>query len=248
MKYSLSRRALVLTALILSVTLAQAQNPLPYSSSEHRQWADSVLLELTLEQQIAQLLMPPIYAHASRENWAEVESWVKDYQIGGVIAMQGAPSPYAERIQRLQANAEVPLLVSTDGEWGLGMRIDSTRSWPRALTFGAANDTSLTEAMGEEVGRSLKSMGFHVNFAPVVDVNSNPSNPVIGSRSFGSNVDWVGKQGSAYARGMQNVGVLATAKHFPGHGTPMRIHTMPCPSFVTIGPDWIQLSWNHSNS
>ncbi len=218
MKYSLSRRALVLTALILSVTLAQAQNPLPYSSSEHRQWADSVLLELTLEQQIAQLLMPPIYAHASRENWAEVESWVKDYQIGGVIAMQGAPSPYAERIQRLQANAEVPLLVSTDGEWGLGMRIDSTRSWPRALTFGAANDTSLTEAMGEEVGRSLKSMGFHVNFAPVVDVNSNPSNPVIGSRSFGSNVDWVGKQGSAYARGMQNVGVLATAKHFPGHG------------------------------
>lgn len=218
MKFCLSRRGLFLTTLILSVTLAQGQDPLPYDTPQHRQWADSILLELTLEEQIAQLLMPPVYAHASRENWAEAEAWVKNYHIGGVIAMQGAPAPYVERIERLQANSKVPLLISTDGEWGLGMRIDSTRSWPRALTFGAANDTALTEAMGQEVGRSLKSMGFHVNFAPVVDVNSNPNNPVIGSRSFGSNVELVGQQGSAYARGMQTVGVLATAKHFPGHG------------------------------
>ncbi|MGB1121927.1 MAG: glycoside hydrolase family 3 N-terminal domain-containing protein [Flavobacteriales bacterium] len=173
---------------------------------------------LTLREQIAQLLMPPIYAHATRERWDEMERWVETHQLGGVIAMQGAPTPYTERLNRLQDRAQIPLLVSTDAEWGLGMRIDSTRSWPRALTFGAAGDTALTRAFGREVGRSLQAMGMHVNFAPVVDVNSNPANPVIGSRSFGSSTELAGVLGSAYAKGLQDVGVLATAKHFPGHG------------------------------
>jgi len=195
-----------------------AQSTAPFNTPSCEAWADSVINGMSLERQIAQLLMPPVYAHADRVNWEEVEQWVETHQIGGVIAMQGAPAPYADRLARLQSRASVPLLVSTDGEWGLGMRIDSTRSWPRSLTFGATADAELTQAMGREVGQSLRNMGFHVNFAPVVDVNSNPANPVIGSRSFGSSTELVSELGTAYALGMQEVGVLATAKHFPGHG------------------------------
>ena len=198
-------------------SFGQAKLP-DFLDEPHTAYADSVLATLTLREQIAQLLMPPIYAHATRENWDEMERWVETHQLGGVIAMQGAPAPYAERLRRLQDRAQIPLLVSTDAEWGLGMRIDSTRSWPRALTFGAANDTALTRAFGREVGQSLQAMGMHVNFAPVVDVNSNPANPVIGSRSFGSSTELAGVLGSAYSKGLQDVGVLATAKHFPGHG------------------------------
>lgn len=211
--------AAVATVLFQFSTPSFGQAKLPdFLDEPYTAYADSVLATLTLREQIAQLLMPPIYAHTSRENWEEMERWVTTHQLGGVIAMQGTPAPYAERLKRLQARAKVPLLISTDAEWGLGMRIDSTRSWPRALTIGAANDTALTRAIGREVGRSLKAMGMHVNFAPVVDVNSNPANPVIGSRSFGSSTELVGVLGSAYAKGLQDVGVLATAKHFPGHG------------------------------
>ena len=198
-------------------SFGQAKLP-DFLDEPHTAYADSVLATLTMREQIAQLLMPPIYAHATRENWDEMERWVETHQLGGVIAMQGAPAPYAERLRRLQDRAQIPLLVSTDAEWGLGMRIDSTRSWPRALTFGAGNDTALTRAFGREVGRSLQAMSMHVNFAPVVDVNSNPANPVIGSRSFGSSTELAGVLGSAYSKGLQDVGVLATAKHFPGHG------------------------------
>lgn len=196
---------------------AQTSSP-PFLQPAHQHYADSVLATLSLRQQIAQLLMPPIYAHATREGWEEMERWITEYELGGVIAMQGAPAPYRERLTRLQDRSPIPLLISTDAEWGLGMRIDSTRSWPRALTFGAANDTALTRAFGREVGRSLQAMGMQVNFAPVVDVNSNPLNPVIGSRSFGSSTELAGSLGSAYSKGLQDVAVLATAKHFPGHG------------------------------
>ena len=218
MRWNLLAAALASTLFQLSTpSFGQAKLP-DFLNEPHTAYADSVLATLTLREQIAQLLTPPIYAHATRERWDEMEHWVETHQLGGVIAMQGAPSPYAERLSRLQARARIPLLVSTDAEWGLGMRIDSTRSWPRAMTFGAANDTALTRAFGREVGQSLQAMGMHINFAPVVDVNSNPANPVIGSRSFGSSTELAGAIGSAYSKGLQDVGVLATAKHFPGHG------------------------------
>lgn len=209
---------LIGAGLFLSVVSLSAQSTPSFLQSAHVHYADSVLSTLSFRQQIAQLLMPPIYAHATQEGWEEMEQWVAEYELGGVIAMQGAPAPYRERLQRLQGLSTIPLLISTDAEWGLGMRLDSTRSWPRALTFGAANDTALTRAFGQEVGRSLQAMGMHVNFAPVVDVNSNPLNPVIGSRSFGSSTELAGTLGSAYSKGLQDVRVLATAKHFPGHG------------------------------
>ncbi len=181
-------------------------------------WVDSVLATLTMEQRVGQLLMVPIYAHPDTAGWSEAELWARDLSLGGVICMQGGPEQQRNRLARLQAVSEVPLLVASDAEWGLGMRLDSTRSFPRAMTLGATRNEALVRMFGQVVGQSLRATGVHVNFAPVLDVNSNPINPVIGSRSFGEDVQWVGRLGQAYADGMQDVHVLATAKHFPGHG------------------------------
>ena len=179
---------------------------------------DSVLQTLSMEERVAQLLMVPIYARTDTAGWAEAERWTRDLGLGGVICMQGGPEHQRIRLKRLQALAKVPLMVASDAEWGLGMRLDSTRSFPRAMTLGATRNAELVRMFGQVVGQSLRATGVHVNFAPVVDVNSNPINPVIGSRSFGESVPWVGKLGQAYADGLQDVRVLATAKHFPGHG------------------------------
>ena len=179
---------------------------------------DSVLQTLSMEQRVAQLLMVPIYARTDTAGWAEAERWTRDLGLGGVICMQGGPEHQRIRLNRLQALAEVPLMVASDAEWGLGMRLDSTRSFPRAMTLGATRNPALVRMFGQVVGQSLRATGVHVDFAPVVDVNSNPINPVIGSRSFGEDVEWVGLLGQAYADGLQDVRVLATAKHFPGHG------------------------------
>ena len=179
---------------------------------------DSLLSTLTMEQQVAQLLMVPIYAKEDTNGWAEAERWTRDLGLGGVICMQGGPNLQRTRLQRLQDRATIPLMVASDAEWGLGMRLDSTRSFPRAMTLGATRNPALVRMFGQVVGQSLRATGVHVNFAPVVDVNSNPVNPVIGSRSFGESVHWVSTLGEAYANGLQDVHVMATAKHFPGHG------------------------------
>ena len=179
---------------------------------------DSLMGTLSMEQQIAQLLMVPIYAREDTSGWSESERWARELGLGGVICMQGGPDHQRIRLSRLQQEAKIPLMVASDAEWGLGMRLDSTRSFPRAMTLGATRNPKLVRLFGKVVGQSLRATGVHVNFAPVIDVNSNPLNPVIGSRSFGESVTWVGQLAQAYADGLQDVHVLATAKHFPGHG------------------------------
>ncbi len=215
-----------------------------YRTRESIAWADSVLQTLPLDRQIAQLLMPPVYAKPDRANWEEAEGWVRDYGVGGFICMQGGPELQRERIARLRANTDIPLWFSSDAEWGLGMRLDSTRSWPRALTLGATRDTALIRRWGKAVAASLRATGVHINFAPVVDVNSNPANPVIGNRSFGESVEWAGKLGVAYAQGLQDGGVLATAKHFPGHGdTDSDSHyTLPTVAHDALRLDSVELA------
>ena len=190
----------------------------PAFLSENAHVVDSLLATLTMEERVAQLLMVPIYAKTDTLGWYEAERWVRDLGLGGVICMQGGPELQRIRLARLQSNSKVPLMVASDAEWGLGMRLDSARSFPRAMTLGATRNPELIRLFGQVVGRSLRSTGVHVNFAPVVDVNSNPANPVIGSRSFGESVEWSGLLGQAYADGLQDMNVLATAKHFPGHG------------------------------
>lgn len=181
-------------------------------------WADSVLSTLSLDERIAQLMMVAAYSNKDAKHEAEIEKLVREKNIGGLIFFQGGPVRQARLTNRYQAAARTPLLLGMDLEWGLAMRLDSTIRFPRQMTLGALDDDGLVEEMGAEIARQMKRLGVHVSFSPVVDVNNNPLNPVINDRSFGEDRANVARKGIAYMRGLQNGGVIATAKHFPGHG------------------------------
>lgn len=185
---------------------------------EDNQWIDSCLNVLTLEERIAQLIMYPVYSERGEAHIQKIEGLIKDHKIGGVIFMQGSPTRQVNVYNRLQAKSEIPLVTSIDGEWGVAMRLDSTITFPRQMMLGAIQSDSLLFEFGQEVARQCKLTGVHVNFAPDIDVNVNPQNPVINSRSFGELPLNVARSGVAYTRGMQSEGVLGCAKHFPGHG------------------------------
>ena len=181
-------------------------------------WVDSVMKSLSQEEKIAQLLMIRTYSNKDQDYYKNTEAIIRKYNIGGLCFFQGGPRRQASLTARYQQIAKTPLLISLDAEWGLGMRLDSTRSYPFQMTLGSINDDTLIYNMGRQVAKQLKSIGTHINFAPVVDVNNNPANPVINSRSFGSDPERVANKGIAYMKGLQDGGIIATAKHFPGHG------------------------------
>lgn len=181
-------------------------------------WVDSVYAGLTVDQKIGQLLMVAAYSNRDATHEAELKRLVVEKHVGGLIFFQGGPARQVQMINRLQAAAKIPLMVAMDAEWGLGMRLDSTTSYPFQMTLGAISDVSLIERMGGAIGRQLQRVGAQVNFAPVVDVNNNANNPVINYRSFGENREEVASRGIAYVKGLEYTGTLAVAKHFPGHG------------------------------
>ncbi|MFW5757678.1 MAG: glycoside hydrolase family 3 N-terminal domain-containing protein [Bacteroidota bacterium] len=181
-------------------------------------WTDSVLASLSLEQKIGQLFMIEVNTRNDNRYFKRIEKQIVDNNIGGVIFFKGGPLSQIKFTNQLQENVQTPLMVSMDAEWGLSMRLDSTPSFPRHITLGAIANERLIYELGMEMGWQSKRMGIHMNFAPVVDVNSNPSNPVINSRSFGEDRYNVARKGLALMFGMQDAGVFATAKHFPGHG------------------------------
>ena len=181
-------------------------------------WADSVFSTLTLDERIAQLMMVAAYSNKDARHEAEIEKLVCERNIGGLIFFQGGPERQARLTNRYQAAARTPLMLGMDLEWGLAMRLDSTIRFPRQMTLGAHADEALVREMGLEIARQMKRLGVHVSFSPVVDVNNNPANPVINDRSFGEDRENVARKGIAYMRGLQEGGVIATAKHFPGHG------------------------------
>jgi beta-N-acetylhexosaminidase len=196
-----------------------AQNRLPvFITPQSEAWADSVLSKLTYEQKIGQLFMIDAYSNRDTSHVAFIESLIKDYHIGGVIFFQGGPVRQANLTNYYQSIAKIPLLIGIDGEWGLSMRLDSTIRFPRQMTLGAAHNSKMIHEMGVEIGRECKRMGIHVNFAPVADINNNPRNPVINSRSFGEVKENVAEYALNYMRGMQSEHVMACGKHFPGHG------------------------------
>ncbi len=194
-----------------------AQREKEYQQRQN-QWVDSVLATMTTDEKIGQMFMVAAYSNRDEEHAQHVERLITDHHVGGLIFFQGGPVRQARLTNRFQAKARIPLMLGMDCEWGLGMRLDSTISFPRAMTLGAIQDDQLIYDMGREVARQFKRLGMHVNFAPVVDVNINPANPVIGTRSFGELPERVAKSAAAYMKGMQHHGILASAKHFPGHG------------------------------
>ena len=181
-------------------------------------WADSVLASLTLDDRIAQLMMVAAYSNKGRAHVREVEDMVRQRNIGGLIFFKGGPVRQATLTNHYQKLARTPLLIGMDLEWGLAMRLDSTMRFPKQMTLGALQDDRDIERMGAEIARQMKRMGVQVSFSPVADVNNNPANPVINDRSFGEDRELVARKSIAYMKGLQGAGVIATAKHFPGHG------------------------------
>ena len=194
-----------------------------------QQWVDSVFSTLTPEQKIGQFFMVATFSNRHENHYQYIEHLIQTNHIGGLIFFQGGPYRQAILTNRYQAASKVPLLIGIDGEWGLGMRLDSTMDFPKQMSLGAIRDNELIYRMGAEIGRQCQRLGIHINFAPVSDINSNPANPVIGIRSFGESKENVALKASAYMRGMQKTHVIATAKHFPGHGNSIADshHTLP---------------------
>lgn len=181
-------------------------------------WADSVMKTMSLEEKIGQLFMVAAYSNKDESHQKELTDLIENYHIGGLIFFQGSPYKQVQMTNHFQSKSKLPLMIGIDGEWGLAMRLDSTIKFPKAMTLGALENDQLIEDMGKEVAKQCKRMGIHINFAPVADINNNPSNPVINYRSFGENKDQVIAKSYAYMNGMQKEGILASGKHFPGHG------------------------------
>ncbi len=181
-------------------------------------WADSVMQTLSLDEKIGQLIMVDAHPQKDKKHWEWVGTLVRDYKVGGVIFFKSNPKQLALMNNFLQEKARIPLLTSIDAEWGLAMRMDSVLSFPVQMTLGAVNDDELIYQMGRAIARHLKRLGMQINFAPDLDVNNNPLNPVINVRSFGDDKKMVVQKAERYMKGMQDEHVLAVGKHFPGHG------------------------------
>jgi beta-glucosidase-like glycosyl hydrolase/CubicO group peptidase (beta-lactamase class C family) len=203
----------VFLCLILYVSFAQYK-----SNLDENHWVDSVFNSLSKEERIAQLMVIRAHSNLGADHVAQVTDLVKKYNVGALCFFQGGPLRQANLTNFYQDIAKTPLLVTIDAEWGLGMRLDSINKFPYQLTLGALRDSSLIYELGRAVGEQCKRIGVQVNYAPVVDINNNPDNPVIGYRSFGEDKNKVSKFGLAYMKGMQDAGIMACAKHFPGHG------------------------------
>lgn len=181
-------------------------------------WVDSVYKSLSKDQRIAQLMIIRAHSNLPQDHINKVVNDIKKYNVGALCFFQGGPVRQAKLTNYYQSIAKTPLMVTIDGEYGLGMRLDSVERYPYQITLGALQDSSLVYKMGLAIGEQCKRLGVHVNYAPVVDINNNPDNPVIGFRSFGEDKYTVAKMGIAYMKGMQDAGIMASAKHFPGHG------------------------------
>ncbi len=181
-------------------------------------WADSLLGGMTTDEKIGQLFMVAAYSNRDAAHENQIEQLIKKYQIGGLIFMQGGPVRQTRLTNNYQSISKIPLLIAMDAEWGPAMRLDSVISFQRQLIWGAMTDDSVVYEAGSIIAKQLKRLGVHVNFAPVIDVNNNVNNPVIGDRSFGEDKINVALKGVAYMNALQENGIIACGKHFPGHG------------------------------
>ncbi|MBK5195105.1 MAG: glycoside hydrolase, partial [Proteiniphilum sp.] len=179
-------------------------------------WVDSVYTTMTPDERVGQLFMPIVEPNSG---WKKrIAGYIQQQKVGGLLYSKGTLAHQADVTNYAQSISRVPLMIALDGEWGLSMRLSDAPKYPRNLIIGAIQDEETLKLYGKEVARQCKEMGIHVNFAPSIDVHTNPQNPIIGTRSYGENPQKVAKQGIAYAQGLEENGVMAVAKHFPGHG------------------------------
>ncbi len=181
-------------------------------------WVREKISGMSLDEKLGQLFMVAAYSNKGKAHEDEIMKLVKQEHIGGLIFFQGGPVRQARLTNIYQQSAKIPLMIAMDAEWGLSMRLDSTFKFPWPMTVGATGDSALAYRMGKEIALHCKRLGVHINFGPVVDINTNPENPIINARSFGQDPEVVARLSAAYMRGMQDQHVMASAKHFPGHG------------------------------
>ncbi len=219
-KYKIKIEALIMAFFLLLWGLnvdGQTTNP-PFMYGDSGHWVDSVFNSLSPQQRIGQLFMVGVLSNKGKKFEEEIADEICNYNIGGIMFLKGNPTHQVNLTNYYQQHAQTPLMIAIDGEWGLAMRLDSTLRFPHQMTLGAMKDYTLVYKMGKEIARECKRMGIHINFAPVADVNNNPLNPVISNRSFGEDKKDVALRSTIYMNALQDNGILATAKHFPGHG------------------------------
>jgi beta-glucosidase-like glycosyl hydrolase len=198
---------------------------------------------MSLQEKVGQLFMVDVFSNKNGKDVDKVRKLIADYHIGGIIFSKGGPQRQAKLNNEFQELSKTPLLIGMDAEWGLAMRLDSTFALPWNMTLGAIQDLKLIEEAGAAISRNSKRLGVHINFAPVVDINTNPLNPIIGNRSFGEEKINVTLKSVSFMRGMHKEGILSSAKHFPGHGDTKRDShkTLPTISFSKSRLDSIEL-------
>lgn len=217
----LKRSFLVFGVCVAAVVGLTAKTPLLLSKVSKQDcdaWVDSVYNSMTVDQRVGQLFALVFQSKDVDKAKREIADAVKRYHVGWVYFSNGPAENHAELANYANSVSSVPVLVALDGEWGLSMRMPDTPLFPKNMTLGAVQNDRLIYEYGLEMARECREVGVNVNFAPAVDVNSNPQNPVIGNRSFGEDALNVARKGVAYSRGLEDGGVLSVAKHFPGHG------------------------------
>lgn len=219
---NLKRIGAILASVMLGIAMANAVVPNIMKNADEKamnNWVNAQFKKMTKEERIAQLMVIGVSPREKGEKLDSLKNLVKAYNLGGLIFHEMSKTDYVSLYNEFSSLARTPLLMTIDGEWGLGMRLDGVRDFPRSMTLGAISDKALIYEYGKESARQMKAAGIHVNFAPVLDVNDNPQNPVIGRRAFGETPDFVTAYALEYARGLEDGGILSTGKHFPGHGS-----------------------------
>ena len=201
-----------------TISFSQTRPLISEDPAQQRQWVDSIYKQMSLKEKVGQLFMIDVLSSDPASKTEKVKLLVEQHYVGGVIFSKGGPKRQAKLNNELQQLSKVPLLIGMDAEWGLAMRLDSTYAYPWNMTLGAIQEDKLIEEVGASIAKHSKRLGVHINFAPVVDINTNPENPIIGNRSFGENKNNVTRKAAAFMRGMHRENVLSSAKHFPGHG------------------------------
>ena len=187
-------------------------------SQECKDWVESRLEKMTLKEKIGQLFIHTVTLQDTEVNRKNIRNAVKEYKVGGLLFGNGQLVNQVNLTNFAQELSEIPLMITFDGEWGLNMRLKEIPAFPRNRVLGCIQDNDLLYEYGKEVARQFQEIGVHVNFAPVADVDNNPLNPVINTRSFGGDVHNVTEKVIAYSKGLEDGGVLSVSKHFPGHG------------------------------
>lgn len=219
----------------------EAHNPLITKDSlAQRNWVDTIYSKMSLEEKVGQLFMVDVFSQEPRK---DIKDLIEKYHIGGIIFSKGGPVRQAKLTNKYQSLSKTPLLIAMDAEWGLAMRLDSTYAFPWNMTLGAIKDTLTVKSVATQIAKHCKRLGVHINFAPVVDLNTNPKNPIIGNRSFGENKYDVTQKAKSFIQAFDEQGILSSAKHFPGHGdTDLDSHkTLPTLNFTKKRLDTLEM-------